>query len=130
MAKLSYNIAKKLCISAGITTRDEYRDFRSKDISKHNQLPAETSMKSEYGKQWTGWNDFLRNPEIIPSGAENLGNHYYRFENEIYSHTPKGFKRLAKRLHPSGKWISDIRTEDGKVVSVYLDKNDIPVSSI
>ena len=128
MAILKYNVAKQYCISAGITTRDQYRELRCKNVKDHNQLPPEFSIKNQYGKDWKGWDDFLRNPKLVPENAQHLGNNYYHFENSIYNHTSKGFMQLAKRHHPDGKMISDIRTTEGKVISVYLDKTDIPIS--
>lgn len=118
---MKYSIAKQYCVRAGLKSREDYRNLRARDVNAYNMLPADGSVKNYWEKEWTNWDDFLRNPALIPPGAEDLGNNYYKLNGSIYNHNAKGFIELAKRQHPDGKWISDIRNAEGKVVSIYLE---------
>lgn len=122
---MKYNIAKQLCLKEKIKSRDDYRAFRKNNIMAYNQLPATPENYDDWKKEWVDWNEFLRNPYLVPEKAILIENNYYRYEDGIWHNCSKGFIELTKRLHSNGNYICDIRSIEGKKKSVYINPEKI-----
>jgi hypothetical protein len=123
---LYYNEAQRICKQYKITTREQYRAFRKEYIDLIS-LPANPPECVQWKGYWKGWNEFLRNKELIPRGAIHLTNHYYKYKNRVYHHTALGFIQLECRRMSNDKFYTEIRLKNDerkniRIKSVHIVK--------
>lgn len=115
---LSYKNAKIYVNQNKILNRKQYRELRSRSIQANKYLPANPDNFDDWFGEWKGYEDFFRNPKILPERAKPLGNHYYLIDGEVYHHEGE-MVHLKKRKHVQGKYFTEIRI-DGKRKTIYL----------
>lgn len=118
---LSYSEASKFCIRNKVTNREEYRQLlKTSGYAKLN-LPANPPTTVDWKGDWKSWDDFLRNPKLIPQLAAPIENHYYLYLGEVYNHTALGFNVLKSRKM-GDKYYTEITKADGKKRNILIEK--------
>ena len=115
---LDYSEASKLCIKNKITNRSEYRLFRK---SNNFNLPCNPPETRDWEDKWTNWDDFLRDPLLIPKRSKLITNHYYLYKGKVFHHTSKGFIELKSRLMDK-HYYTEIRLSKGKIKNIRVSK--------
>lgn len=99
-------------------TREEYWE-RYKQDERLPRIPSQVYMD-----EWEGWHDFLWHFDAkvhpIPKEAESLGNHYYLYQDRMWSYHKGYFKQLKYRLHPTGQYMATWVDKDGKSQTHYV----------
>lgn len=118
---LPYKETSKFCIRQKVTNRDEYRALLKKSSYAKLNLPAEPPNTKDWFGEWKSWDDFLRNPKLIPQLAAHIENHYYLFDGRVWHHTAKGFDMLACRKMSNNKYYTEITCLDGKKRNIIIE---------